>query len=279
MNWRALKGGILSINGATMIRAARCGVSDALDRGRQALAVIDPFGEPDADVSGIPEIELRQIVPDAGEVLVDGQFATVDGALAPFELIPLLVIVKHFNPRAVLEIGTYFGSTTRNLALNLPEARIHTVDLPPDFASGKSEAKAVSAKDAQELQKDDFHLISGRRLGAAFAQKPEAARIVQHLGDTAAYDFSVITDPITFFFVDGSHTRDYARSDTLRCMEMAKSPSVMLWHDVNPSHSDVVQWMMEMRNAGLDVQRIRGTSLCYLTFSPGDASIARLKAR
>src|SRR2546430_16723031 len=45
------------------------------------------------------------------------------------------------QPRAVLEIGTYFGSTTYNLAVNLPDAIIHTADLPPDFS--RSEERRV----------------------------------------------------------------------------------------------------------------------------------------
>jgi len=271
--------GLLSINGGIAIRAIRYGLTDAMDRARQTFLLVDPFGAPSADVSCIPEIDLTQIVTNPPDVLVDSRYATIPGGLGPVELVPLLAIAKHHNPRGVLEIGTFFGSTARNLALNLPDARIHTTDLPPDFAAQTPGRATESTEPGQQLRKDDFHLIEGRRLGAAFANKPEADRIVQHLGDSAVYDFSRIPDAITFFYVDGSHTYEYARSDTVRCMEIAKVPSVLMWHDVNASHPGVVRWIMEMRARGLDVRRIRGTALAYLSFSPEDAAVKRLMSR
>ena len=276
MNLRQIAGGLLSISGATAIRALRCGFGDALDRGRQSLALIDPFGPSAADISEIPVIGIEQIVPEPTDLLVDGRYATFDGSLPLSELISLLLIAKQFTPAALMEIGTYFGSTTRNLAMNLPAARIHTLDLPPEYSISSSDQNPNQLGSLGSLEKDDFHLIRGRELGKAFVGQPEEARIIQHLGDSATYPMATISDPITFFFIDGSHTYEYARNDTLRCIEIARSQSVLLWHDVNFLHAGVVQWIMEMRAAGVNVQRIGETSLGYLQFSPGEAPIARL---
>src|SRR5260370_42657254 len=65
----------------------------------------------------------------------------------PFSvLVAILPLAKNQNPQDALEFGTYFGSTAANLALNLPDARIHTLDLPEDSveASALVEGKLVT---------------------------------------------------------------------------------------------------------------------------------------
>lgn len=252
---------ICGANAATALRLVRYGPKDALRRAVKAYSIINPLQGRSASSSrkllqSIPEVPLDDIVPSPEPILVDGRYAEAEGCMPLHELVRLLAIAKHANPAGVLEIGTYFGSTTLNLALNLPGSKIHTADLPPEYAG-----------EAGELPKDDFHLIRSRRVGAAFLGTPQATMITQHFGDTAEYDFGKITDPLDFFFIDGSHTYAYARSDTLRCAEVARSVSTFIWHDCDESHPGVVRWISEMRSAGLPVVRITGTSAAYMKTS------------
>lgn len=258
---RRLSKGIAGVNLATLIRLVRFGPRDAARRVAASFNAADPFGSRNINevmFDRIPVLPIESIVAGDIPVDIDSRFVT-DGALPDYQLRCLLALARHESPKAVLEIGTFCGSTTLNLARNLPAAKIHTVDLPPNYAVNPS---------ADVLPKDDFHLIESRRLGSAFDGTAEASRITQHLGDTATYDFGKIPDPITFFFIDGSHTYEYARSDTLRCMEIARGPSTFLWHDCDTGHPGVLKWMVEMIDLGFPVSRIAHTSIAHAKIDP-----------
>jgi len=77
--------------------------------------------------------------------------------------------------------------------------------------------------------KDDLHLIRARQLGEAFRGQPEAARIVQHLG-TRPRTILGDREPLSLFFIDGSHTYEYAKSDTLVSWDRHRAVAVSL-HD------------------------------------------------
>jgi hypothetical protein len=259
---RRLTRGIAGVNLATLIRLIRFGPRDAARRVSASFQAADPFGSRSVNevmFDRVPAVSIRSLVSGQLQVDVDPGFIATDGALPDYQLRCLLALARHESPQAVLEIGTFCGSTTLNLARNLPAAKIHTVDLPPNYAVNPA---------ADVLPKDDFHLIESRRLGSAFAGTAQASRITQHLGDTATYDFGKIPDPITFFFIDGSHTYEYARSDTLRCMEIARGRSTFLWHDCDTGHPGVLKWLAEMIDAGFPVSRIAHTSIAHAKIDP-----------
>src|SRR4029077_17463683 len=95
-----------------------------------------------------------------------------DGMLPSNEAMALLSILVAESPDEVLEIGTYMGHTTRQIAETLETAIIDTVDLPEDFS--------VEPDPEQNLPKDDFHLITRRIVGREFKGHPRASRIKQH---------------------------------------------------------------------------------------------------
>lgn len=172
-----------------------------------------------------------------------------DGALPDEQVELLLAILVDRNPSVVLEIGTFFGHTTRRMAEALPGAIIHTVDLP---------ATGYSVED-----KDDYHLISRRDVGREFRGQACAARIVQHIADTMSWDFKEAGAP-TFFFIDGSHTYRAVRNDSEKCMALASSRSTFIWHDLDDHHPGVGRFLREWREYGFDVYAIAGLPLGYL---------------
>jgi hypothetical protein len=177
-----------------------------------------------------------------------------DGMMPFRDALGLLSLLVAENPKEVLEIGTYMGHTTRDMAENLETATIHTIDLPPDFSA---------VADAAGLPpKDDFHLIARRVVGREFKGRISEKRIVQHFGDTATYDFQKAGRP-TFFFIDGSHTYEYCKSDSEKCLALCPSGGVFLWHDCNETHLGVIRFVLEWRALGRDLVRIEGTDLAY----------------
>jgi hypothetical protein len=176
----------------------------------------------------------------------------VDGQLPVEEARAVLSLLVLTQPKIVLEIGTFYGYTTKAMAENLPEATIHTVDLPPDFDPSTEE----------DTQKDDFHLINQRKVGEAFQNTVWASRIVQHFGDTAAWDFNEAAGA-SFFFIDGSHTYAYCKNDSEKCFALCKGQGIFVWHDCDEAHLGVLRLIAEWRDLGRDIVRLENTPLCY----------------
>jgi hypothetical protein len=165
----------------------------------------------------------------------------------------LLSILVAESPREVLEIGTYMGHTTRQMAENLETATIHTVDLPESFSV---------EQDAQPYPKDDFHLINRRIVGREFKEHACASRIRQHFADTANWSFTAAGHP-TFFFIDASHTYEYCKNDSEKCLALCDGRGVFLWHNCDDGHPGVVRLILEWRRQGRDIRRISGTPIAY----------------
>jgi hypothetical protein len=177
-----------------------------------------------------------------------------DGMLPLRDAIALLSLLVLEQPAQVLEIGTYMGHTARAMAENLETSTIHTIDLPRDF-SVREDAGIFPFK-------DDLHLIGRRIVGREFNGEPCERRIVQHLGNTALMDFTRIGRP-TFFFVDGSHTYEYCKNDSEKCLFLCPQGGTFLWHDCDQMHQGVVRLVLEWRALDRNVVRIEGTDLAY----------------
>jgi hypothetical protein len=267
---------VLSLSMASVIRTSLGG----LKQGRQSLEdtyrVVSPFS-PLKNAAGlkmfdrIPVAPLAALGVELDRVTLDLRFVDVNGSTPYRDLIAIVTLAKKQNPKVALEFGTYFGSTTANLALNLPDAMIHTIDLPEDdsVASALIEGQPV----------DDLHLIHGRQLGKTFRGTPLASRIVQHQGDTATYDYGVIPGPVSFFLVDGSHTHEYALSDTLHSFSIAQGESTFLWHDCEPFTPGVLRCMLDLIEAGLPVVRVENTSLACLQINAQDPRVQAFLAK
>lgn len=195
----------------------------------------------------IPRIPLSEIVGKP-IIRIDGAYSFVDGSLPLCDLLALLSVLVDRSPQRVLEIGTFNGSTTRLMALNLPDAEIHTIDLPENFSDNGA-----------GMPKDDWHLISARSVGSEYRADPSVTSVTQHFGDTAEYVFPTAD----IFFIDGSHTYAYVRNDTEKAL-MSPATKVLIWHDCNRSHPDVTRWLVEMIQTGYPVRHIEDTNLAIL---------------
>ena len=198
----------------------------------------------------IAEISIEEI--KAGRIVKIPVFhwRYEDGGLHRNQLEILLTILLLEQPKEVLEVGTFFGQTTRGMAECLPGARIHTVDLPP---------RVTVPRDVPGL---DAHLVERRVVGREFLGRPCAERIVLHLCDTNTWDFREAGKP-TFFFIDAAHSYEYVRNDSEKCLALCEGEFVFLWHDYDASHPGVVRLIDEWDQLGRNVKRISGTSLAY----------------
>ncbi len=209
---------------------------------------------PSDALARIPEVELEEILGNRQPTIQMTVTSYENGILPNGDLLALLSILVAESPQQVLEIGTFMGCTTRQMAENLPTGILHTVDLPEDFSR--------QSDPDPRLPKDDLHLIERRVVGREYKGRSCASRIRQHFADTASWDFSEAGRP-TFFFIDGAHTYEYCLSDSEKCLALAGGHGVYLWHDCDDGHPGVLQALNEWRSRGRDVRRIAGTCIAY----------------
>lgn len=143
------------------------------------------------------------------------------GHITEFELKVICELVIEYRPGTIFEIGTFQGRTTLNMALNAPEARIYTLDLP----SAELNTTRLTIEEEEKLYVDKD--VSGER----FLNHPAREHIIQLFGDSATFDFSPYHDTIDFMFVDGSHAYEYVLNDTEAALKMVRKGGLIVWHD------------------------------------------------
>ena len=171
--------------------------------------------------TALPELSVDEVIGDA-TIRVRSPVAA-GGNVSLLELIAINALVARRAPRRLFEIGTFDGRTTLNLAANAPgDAIVHTLDLP----ASESPALDVDRDDVQFIQRSQ----AGVR-GSRFRGTPEAARIRQLTGDSAAFDFAPYAGAMDFVFVDGAHAYDYVLSDSRAALQLAAPGAAIVWHD------------------------------------------------
>src|SRR5579885_3469201 len=148
-------------------------------------------------------------------------FAGRFGNVTRYELMLLCAVAKHLGARALFEFGTFDGLTTWHLAANAgPEARVWTLDLPPDHP-----ARAFKGHDRRVGK------IHGVAVGEQFAGTAEAARVEQLYGDSLALDPEPFRRKIDFCFIDAGHDYPHVCRDTANALAMVRPGGVIFWHD------------------------------------------------
>ena len=155
----------------------------------------------------------------------------------------------------IIEIGTFDGRTTLNLAVNAPaQAQVFTLDLPPDAAPKFTLAPGERA------------FVEKPRSGRHFREAPPewqtaAGRITQLFGDSATFDWSPYIGRASLVFVDGSHAYDYVLADTGTAFRLVTNKGVVIWHDygVWEGVTRALDEIEASRHLGL--RHVRGTSL------------------
>jgi predicted O-methyltransferase YrrM len=248
-------------------------VSLALRRGagatKQYLAEIYRCSKTDAGLY-LPVITLEELISIPSEFCV-ARPPDWGGSMTITEISSLCHLVAARRPAKVLEIGSFRGLTTLNVAMNAPEAEIHTLDLPPGFDPAQTQ---FEHHDVNIIRARGFYYYEGRE---------EALRIRQHYGDTATFDYREIGGGVDFCLIDAAHSYDYVRNDTAKVLSLMAADGLILWHDygrndflADPQDAwGVTRFLHEIKDVGVRI--LQGTSLGILVLS--NASRQALAAR
>ncbi len=171
------------------------------------------------------------------------------------DLINLCLICRLLNPRTIFEIGTYQGNTALHFALNTAEnSRIYTLDLPAETTSHKL-ATTIA---------DDTYLQFLKDKTACFKGYRESDKIIRLFGDSATFDFSPYYNEIDFFFIDGAHSYQYVKSDTLNAFKCCHPGSVIAWHDFGKAGINGVSKYLKQLSAKHKIYSPPGGYLAFM---------------
>jgi predicted O-methyltransferase YrrM len=206
--------------------------------------------------NGLPVKNVKEVLPhsDYTEIslfLGTDEFWINDVPSGGSDLVSLCLITRLVRPRRIFEIGTYRGYTALQFAANAPEAEIFTLDLP----QGSTTLLPITVKDKELAPVEKGETLKGRK---------DAAKIHRLLGDSASFDFSPYAKNIDLFFIDGAHTYEYVKNDTLKALECCHSGSVIMWHDYGRRGvNGVSRWLNEFVKSHFPVYRVPNGSLAF----------------
>jgi hypothetical protein len=156
------------------------------------------------------------------------------------EIFCLIAAARLVNAKRFFEFGTYFGTTTLDLALTSPaDAEIFTLDLRPEDVGRIAQPAPDALVTKQHFEKN----------GMDFDGLPEAKKIARLFGNSLEFDFSPWKDSIDFIFVDGGHSRETVASDTSNAFAIARknAPASIFWHDYgNPDCQENTEFLDEL---------------------------------
>lgn len=171
--------------------------------------------------------------------------------MSPYELQVISLVIANTLPRILVEIGTFDGTTTLQMALNSPEASVvHTLDLPP------GEAKTI----LPSLSHDLSYILDTEKEHKKFEEASVQHKIVQHFGDSASYDFQTFSSNhgVDFCFIDGGHSYGIVKNDTEKILPLMNEGGIVCWHDFE--HKSVCAYLGEL-GGELPLTLINGTQL------------------
>lgn len=212
---------------------------------------------------GIPQRNVFEVLPCEDVHAINlGRMRGNEGFFGPLasytaDLISLGLICQIIRPKMVFEVGTLTGYTAYHFALNTePDAKIYTLDLPKD---GRIAMKL------RTTTMDDDHIAGHLRTRTyTFDGTDVASKITCLFGDSAAYDFSPFQGKVDLFFIDGAHSYEYVRSDTLKAFTCCHPGSVIAWHDFGRvGVNGVSKWLVELAKKQM-VFSIPGGSLAFM---------------
>lgn len=177
------------------------------------------------------------------------------GGISNLETWILAVLAKRSH--RIFEFGTCTGKTTYLLAANAPaDARVVTLTLPPDSASGYQAETQDAAQDTR------IALVESCNAEFLYNGTPEAAKITQIFADSKLFDEAPYRDNCDLVFVDGSHAYSFVKSDSEKALNMVRPGGIVLWHDYRgPRNTQGVYRALNELAQRLPLVHLAGTSL------------------
>lgn len=143
--------------------------------------------------------------------------AIAKSALKSKKLAQLLYrLVKDFEPKNVIELGTCLGVTTSYFKKAVPQARVITIE-------GFPETAAIAKENFQQLSLDDIELITSNF-------DDQLPRVLNAL------------DSLDLIYIDGNHRKEATLNYFYWCLPKLHEKSVMIFDDIYWSEGMKEAW-------------------------------------
>lgn len=148
----------------------------------------------------------------------------------------LHILLRKYNPKTVLEIGTHIGEGTQIICNALPNAKVYSLDLPLNAA---------------------FKTLQHPKLKNMFVGQNCKLPYIQLFGDSMTFDHPLAEA----WFIDGEHDYVHARHETIEAIK--QQAKLIIWHDadipeVNNAITDSFLW-----NKDYELFRVTDTRIAY----------------
>lgn len=162
-------------------------------------------------------------------------FTTIDfkclrytsGNISLTELFYIILTIRFARPKKIMELGTFNGRTTLNMALNCNNARITTVDLPR-WKKLRTRYPLEDKGIQGGLDETGYVGIKGKLWMGQ--DQSITSKIKQVWEDTARLKFDTFKD-MDFIFIDASHTYNNCKNDSYNAHKMISEHGIIFWHD------------------------------------------------
>jgi hypothetical protein len=177
------------------------------------------------------------------------------GTVTLLETAVLLCAARIVEAGRIFEFGTFLGSTTLYLALNVPEdGAVFTFDLDAESAVGLQQ-------DAGDVPLTRLYFDQQR---PKFLQSRHGKKVTKLLGESKHFDFSPWYETMDLVFIDGGHDVATAAADTENALKLIRrnKPSAILWHDYRNANYAALTDYLESLGTKLVIYHIEDTMLC-----------------
>lgn len=178
------------------------------------------------------------------------------GSVTMLEASIMVSLLKLFEPKLILEFGTFLGFSTSLFLENSEEAKVISIDLPGDIIVPKAVQKYSDEQlHSNDRMNDDYLRWIQSARGHPFLEglaERERQRLTLLKADSRTIPVSSLQfcGCPDFTFIDGGHDRVTVESDTSKTMAAMGGSGIVVWHDFESSiHSDVTRFLLEWPEA------------------------------
>jgi predicted O-methyltransferase YrrM len=215
-----------------------------------ANSVAKDIENPVADTRSFPHIDFSEITGRSIRLSFQ-TFPRIGASISLVEAAALSALIHKINAKRIFEFGTYKGVSTTQLALNLPhDGMVFSLDLPEDHP-----AYSLDIPKAAEQQ------IAAEKGKGVLIPHDLGGKVTFLRADSAKFDTAPYLESMDLIFVDGAHSYEYVKNDTVKGLEMLRPGGIIAWHDCTPNHSSVVRYLSMLPHMPTIVH---GTTIAFL---------------
>ena len=178
------------------------------------------------------------------------------GSVTMLEAAILTTLLKLFEPRFIVEFGTFLGFSTNLLLKNSGEAKVLSIDLPA-WISVSDDVQCYSDADlhSSDRMNDEYLRWVQATRGHPYLDgltDADLQRLILIKADSKSVSVSTLEEHgrPDFTFIDGGHDRETVESDTMTTILAMGGSGVVVWHDFESAiHSDVTRFLLEWPEA------------------------------